>query len=97
MTTDFTVFGKALIDVQNGADPSILVAARDELFKSVDKDAALLVAVGAALFVATFVYTATWIYTGESTARRIRELYLKSVLRQNVSVRLGLSQEGHQG
>lgn len=29
---------------------------------------------------------ATWIYTGETNTRRIREAYLKAVLRQNVAL-----------
>lgn len=37
------------------------------------------------MFAATFIYTATWIYSGEATTRRIREAYLRSALRQNVA------------
>lgn len=37
------------------------------------------------MFAATYIYTASWIYTGESSTRRIREAYLQSVLRQNVA------------
>lgn len=37
------------------------------------------------MFIATFLYMATFIYTGESATRRIREAYLRAVLRQNVA------------
>lgn len=35
--------------------------------------------------VATWIYMATWIYTGEKSTRRIREKYLQAVLRQNIA------------
>ncbi|CAG8709577.1 14679_t:CDS:2, partial [Racocetra persica] len=36
-------------------------------------------------FVATYIYMATWVYTGERQARKIRENYLRAVLRQNIA------------
>lgn len=32
---------------------------------------------------ATYIYMGIWVYTGEVTSRRVRENYLKSVLRQD--------------
>ena len=40
---------------------------------------------GVGLFVCTYIYMAIWVYTSEATAKRIRELYLKAVLRQDVA------------
>lgn len=36
-------------------------------------------------FVATYIYMATWVYTGERQTRQIRERYLRAVLRQNIA------------
>ncbi|CAG8542549.1 14607_t:CDS:2, partial [Cetraspora pellucida] len=36
-------------------------------------------------FVATYIYMATWVYTGERQARAIRENYLRAILRQNIA------------
>lgn len=87
VTTAFTEYGTAQLAIAKGtADPSVLEAAKNKLFHDVNKDALALVGVGIAMFVATFIYTAAWIYTGEATTRRIRETYLRAVLRQNVYV-----------
>lgn len=37
------------------------------------------------MFIATYVYMYTWVYTAELTAKRIRERYLKAVLRQDIA------------
>jgi len=41
--------------------------------------------VGLGMFVCTFIYMIVWVYTAEVTAKRIRELYLKAVLRQDIA------------
>ena len=33
----------------------------------------------------TFVSLYSWVYTGELNAKRIREYYLKAILRQNIA------------
>lgn len=40
---------------------------------------------GVGMFVSTYVYMCTWIYTGEVNARRIRERYLQAILRQDIT------------
>lgn len=40
---------------------------------------------GLGMFVCTYVYMFTWVYTGEINAKRIRERYLKAVLRQDIA------------
>ena len=37
------------------------------------------------MFAATYVMMFTWVYTAETTAKRIRERYLKAVLRQDIA------------
>ncbi|KWU43090.1 P-loop containing nucleoside triphosphate hydrolase protein [Rhodotorula sp. JG-1b] len=75
LTTAFTDFGK------NPGSPD----ARSRLFDEVNKDVLILVYIGIASFVATWIYMFTWIYTGETTTRRVRENYLQAILRQNIA------------
>jgi ATP-binding cassette, subfamily B (MDR/TAP), member 1 len=37
------------------------------------------------MFVCTFIYMCTWVYTAEVAAKRIRERYLKAILRQDIA------------
>jgi ATP-binding cassette subfamily B (MDR/TAP) protein 1 len=37
------------------------------------------------MFIFTFIYMTVWVYTAEVTAKRIRERYLKAVLRQDIA------------
>ena len=37
------------------------------------------------MFVCTFTYMTSWVYTGEVNAKRIRERYLKAILRQDIA------------
>src|SRR5579862_5189806 len=37
------------------------------------------------VFVSTYIYVSSWVYTGERLARQIRESYLRSILRQNIA------------
>ncbi|GAA95972.1 hypothetical protein E5Q_02630 [Mixia osmundae IAM 14324] len=68
--------------VLNGEDPG---SAKQTLFSSIDRDAILLVILGGALGVLTFVYKFIWSYTAEATTRRMREEFLSSVLRQDIT------------
>lgn len=78
LTTAFVEFGTA---VAYGQDTT---GARGRLFHEVNKDALFLLYIGIGMFCTTYIYMASWIYTGETTTRRIREAYLRSVLRQNI-------------
>ncbi len=40
---------------------------------------------GVGMFVCTYVYMYVWVYTGEVNAKRIRENYLKAILRQDIT------------
>ncbi|KAJ8520713.1 hypothetical protein ONZ45_g2501 [Pleurotus djamor] len=48
-------------------------------------NASYLVYIGLGMFVCTYIYMYTWVYTGEVNAKRIRERYLQAVLRQNIA------------
>ncbi|KAG6857152.1 hypothetical protein H0H87_008722 [Tephrocybe sp. NHM501043] len=48
-------------------------------------DASYLVYIGVGMFICTYVYMFVWVYTGEVNAKRIRERYLKAVLRQDIA------------
>jgi ATP-binding cassette subfamily B (MDR/TAP) protein 1 len=37
------------------------------------------------MFICTYIYMTVWGYTAEVTAKRIRELYLKAILRQDIA------------
>lgn len=43
------------------------------------------VVAGVGMFVCTWVYMMNWVYTGEVGAKRLREKYLESVLRQDIA------------
>lgn len=60
--------------------------AKQNLLSELNKDVLYLVYIGIGQFVATFIYMATFIRTGERGTRRIREKYLRSVLRQNIGL-----------
>lgn len=41
--------------------------------------------VGVGMFITTYVYMFTWVYTGEVNAKRVREHYLRAILRQDIA------------
>jgi ABC-type multidrug transport system fused ATPase/permease subunit len=45
----------------------------------------LLNHIGVGLFFCTFIYMHAWAYTAEVTSKRIRERYLKAILRQDIA------------
>ena len=40
---------------------------------------------GLGIFITTYIYMSTWIYTGEVNTKRIREKYLEATLRQEIA------------
>ncbi|WFD42163.1 ABC-type xenobiotic transporter [Malassezia psittaci] len=52
---------------------------------TVDMDAIYLTAIGVGSWIVIYIYMATWVYTGETITLRIRENYLKAILRQDVA------------
>ncbi|KAH9000914.1 P-loop containing nucleoside triphosphate hydrolase protein [Lactarius hatsudake] len=87
LTQDFVNFATAL----NNLDPNDpgSTARLDETargFRHVAaQDASYLTYIGVGLFVSTYIYMCIWVYTAEVAAKRIRERYLKAVLRQDIA------------
>ena len=87
LTQGFVTFARAISESQaGGADSSAtLVQAAREFKHTAADDATKLTYIGAAMFVCTYIYMYTWVYTGEVNAKRIRERYLQAVLRQDIA------------
>ncbi|KIO31568.1 hypothetical protein M407DRAFT_219400 [Tulasnella calospora MUT 4182] len=66
-------------------DPTAFAASRSEFRRVARKDAIWLTLMGVGLYVVTHAYMFIWTYTGEVNAKRIREKYLASVLRQDIA------------
>ncbi|SCV74374.1 BQ2448_6806 [Microbotryum intermedium] len=86
LTTSFTAFQLAkdqASTLPNG--DAVLAQARSDLFREVNKDVLYLVYIGIGMLVATWIYTASFVHSGEAATRRIREGYLRACLRQNIA------------
>lgn len=57
---------------------------RDSQHKT-NMDALYLTIIGICSWVVVYIYMATWVYTGEMITLRIRENYLKAILRQDIA------------
>ncbi|KAI9507265.1 P-loop containing nucleoside triphosphate hydrolase protein [Russula earlei] len=87
LTQDFINFAVAIRGI-NPDDPASTARVEEAAkgFRHVAaKDASYLTYIGVGMFICTYIYMTTWVYTAEMTAKRIRELYLKSILRQDVA------------
>ncbi|KAG1732478.1 P-loop containing nucleoside triphosphate hydrolase protein [Suillus lakei] len=95
LTQDFVTFGLAEneyyqslqstdANVIEQAQAALDIAA-SEFRHSANLDAAYLVYIGIAMFVSTYLYMYTWVYTSEVNGKRIREMYLQAILRQEIA------------
>lgn len=80
--TNMQLYGSLIARQDDGLSRDQL---RSQLESRIDRDALLLVYVGIAMFGSTYLYMATWVYTGEAITRRIREAYLAAILRQEIA------------
>ncbi|KDQ06798.1 hypothetical protein BOTBODRAFT_140755 [Botryobasidium botryosum FD-172 SS1] len=89
LTQAFVNFGKTQAESHmDGSTPQQQQAfedARSQFAHVSAQDASYLVYIGVGMFVATYTYMVIWVYTGEVNARRIRERYLRAVLRQDIA------------
>ncbi|KAF8268333.1 multidrug resistance protein 1 [Lactarius quietus] len=87
LTQDFVSFSSAINNLDpNNPDTTTKVDQAAQKFRRIAaQDASYLTYIGVAMFACTYVYMCIWVYTSEATAKRIRELYLKSILRQDVA------------
>ncbi|TPX63436.1 hypothetical protein SpCBS45565_g06615 [Spizellomyces sp. 'palustris'] len=60
-------------------------AMQDAMQDTINDKSLIFVYLGIAMFFATYVYMATWLFTGENISHRIREGYLQAILRQNIA------------
>ncbi|GAC94191.1 multidrug resistance protein [Pseudozyma hubeiensis SY62] len=79
LTTAFLEYTNALLF---GGD---IPAARRHLDREITHGVLFLVYIGIAMLVATYIYMAAWVYTGQIVTRRIRERYLQAILRQDIA------------
>ncbi|TFK74865.1 multidrug resistance protein 1 [Pluteus cervinus] len=86
LTQDFVNFGVVLGQAQQGdAGAQAALSTAGAAFRhAAGLNALYLLAMGCGVFVATFTYMYIWVYTGEVNAKRIRERYLKAILRQDI-------------
>lgn len=87
LTQQFVVFGSVVTRMQAG-DPTAaleLPAAAEAFRRTAALDASYIVYIGIGTLVCTVTLMTTWVYTGEKNAKRLREEYLKAVLRQDVA------------
>ncbi|KAG6814237.1 hypothetical protein H0H92_015352 [Tricholoma furcatifolium] len=87
LTQGFVTFGTIIAEANGGnatAKAQIPEAAAN-FRHDASKDASYLAFIGVGMFFCTYVYMFVWVYTGEVNAKRIREKYLKAVLRQNIA------------
>ncbi|KAH9984144.1 P-loop containing nucleoside triphosphate hydrolase protein [Russula vinacea] len=87
LTQDFVNFSIALQNINpNDPQSSAKIEETAKGFRHVAaKDASYLTYIGVAMFICTYIYIYIWVRTAESTAKRIRERYLKAILRQDIA------------
>ncbi|KAG8925777.1 GTPase-activating protein [Tulasnella sp. 417] len=88
MTLLFGNLAESFIDFATALqsnDPTTLAESRTKFRHIAAQDATWLTLMGVGLYVVTHAYMFIWSYTGELNAKRIRENYLASVLRQDIA------------
>lgn len=89
LTNSFTQFSIIAQEIAaegiNARTLQALSDAQAELRSDSGKNALYLVAIGLGMFVCTYLYMFIWNYTGELNAKRLREAYLRAVLRQEIA------------
>lgn len=78
MTVVFGNLTQSFTDAANGE-------AGDSFQHSVDHSALYFVYIAIGVFGATYIYTCAFIISGENVTKRVREEYLRAVLRQNIA------------
>lgn len=87
LTQQFVEFGQVILESNSGnATATARVPEVAAQFRhAAANDASYLVYIGVGMFACTFAYMYTWVYTGEVGAKRLREAYLRAVLRQDIA------------
>ncbi len=89
LTTSFTDFGRVTYMIAaEGSSPELQAAlelAKQEVMRSARTACLWMVGIGLGMFFTTYCYMVIWNYIGEINAKRLREAYLRSVLRQEIA------------
>ncbi|KAI0284634.1 P-loop containing nucleoside triphosphate hydrolase protein [Russula aff. rugulosa BPL654] len=87
LTQDFVNFYNAIQNISpDDPQSSAKVNEAAAHFRHVAaNDASYLTYIGLGMFICTYIYMNVWIYTSEVTAKRIRERYLRAILRQDIA------------
>ncbi|TIB77671.1 P-loop containing nucleoside triphosphate hydrolase protein, partial [Wallemia mellicola] len=89
MVSTMTTFTQKSLEYRaNPSDPGLTQefnAAADDLNDDVSMNCIYLVVIGVAMFIGTYTYTVIFTYTSENISRRVREMYLRAILRQDVA------------
>ncbi|RXK39840.1 ATP-binding cassette, subfamily B (MDR/TAP), member 1 [Tremella mesenterica] len=89
LTSSFTSYAIALNQVaQYGNTPetaAAIEASQHRLRTDSGRDALYLLAMGLGTFICTWVFMFIWNYTGELSTKRLREEYVRAVLRQEIA------------
>ena len=90
LTNTFNIYSVLVMQIQQegGSTPEALAALADakaDLKTEVGKDALYMMAIGLGMFVCIYIYMLIWNYTSETQSRRLRESYLRAVLRQDIA------------
>ncbi|KAI0346005.1 P-loop containing nucleoside triphosphate hydrolase protein [Trametopsis cervina] len=91
LTENFVEFGTTMNAANDPTSPTHAQAVQDlpgaaAAFRhQASLNATYLVIIGIGMFAATFIYMYIWVYTGEVNAKRLRERYLQSILRQDIA------------
>ncbi|KAM0786824.1 hypothetical protein ACM66B_002253 [Microbotryomycetes sp. NB124-2] len=86
LTNSFNEYGRAVGALDGTANAQAnFQSAKDSLLSEVNKNVLYLVYIGIAMWAATWMFMATWTFSGERITRRIREKYLDATLRQNIA------------
>ncbi|KAK0481286.1 P-loop containing nucleoside triphosphate hydrolase protein [Armillaria novae-zelandiae] len=86
LTNQFVIFQAVVNKVDQGDQQALdeLPAVAAAFRHVASKDAIYFVVIGIGIFVCTYFYMYVWVYTAEVNAKRIRERYLRAVLRQDI-------------
>ncbi|GLB39978.1 putative P-loop containing nucleoside triphosphate hydrolase protein [Lyophyllum shimeji] len=87
LTQDYVTFGTVtrLADAGNSTAQALVPEAAARFRHGAALNASYLTYLGLGMFVCTFLYMYIWVYTGEVNAKRVREGYLRAVLRQDIT------------
>ncbi|KAF7298981.1 hypothetical protein MIND_00846300 [Mycena indigotica] len=91
LVNQFVHFGVVIMNLNNpdsntaATAQAALPGAARAFRHEASKLATYLVIIGVGMFVCTYIYMYLWVYTAEVNAKRIRERYLKAVLRQDIA------------